>query len=241
MLTGGTSYNPFMGVDRPAATNPYLGQNPNAYIGDLTQSIARSVIPQVQSGFAGAGRSGESPVAQQTMARGVADALAPYTFGSAEAAQQRQFTGGEAQAGRQLTADQAALERLYSGGEAAAGRQFAAGESGLNRALSAYGSERDRQMQALGLSPSIEAARYAPAQAMLETGAMRDALSQAQLSDQVARWDFAQNQPTVSLENYLQAISGGYGGTTQSSGVSPISTTYPGQNIFGGAMRAFGK
>lgn len=201
------------------ATNPNMGQNPNGYIDELTSSISRQVMPEVSGSYAMAGRTGSSPVAQQAMAKGIADALAPYQFGSAEAAQQRQFTGGEN----------------------AANRQFNAGESAASRSLSAYGAEQDRMMGAISQAPATYDARFAPAEKMLAAGSMQDALSQAYLNDAVAKWDHEQNAPITALENYMSTIQGGYGGTTKSSGVSPVGHTYPGQNIANLGLRAGGK
>lgn len=177
------TYNP-----NANAMNPFV-QGANDYIGNVTNSIARSVIPQVQQGFAAAGRTGESPLAQTAMAKGIADALAPYQFNSAEAQQGRNF-----QAGSQL-----------------AGQQFQAGESAVSRGMSAYDAERQRQLAATGMAPELTSAQYIPAQEQLASGQLQDQQSQKQLQDLVDRFNFGQNVQGQKLNDYMARIQGNYG------------------------------
>jgi hypothetical protein len=84
-----------------AATGDAGGMS-NAYIDQLANSIGYNVVPQVMSNFGMAGRSGASPLAQTAVGEGIASALAPYMFGSAENAQNRLFQGGQNAAARQM-------------------------------------------------------------------------------------------------------------------------------------------
>lgn len=52
----------------------------NPYMGDLTGSVASSVIPAVQGAYGMAGRSGTSPGAIEAMSRGIARGVAPQAF-----------------------------------------------------------------------------------------------------------------------------------------------------------------
>ena len=151
--------NPFGGVKGDVGYNPYMAQGGNQYIDAVTNSISRSVVPQVTSRFAGAGRTGESPIAQQAIAKGIADALAPYQFGSAEAEMGRRFSGGESLAGRaqsssenqmnrMFTSGSDLVNRLFTSGEAQAGREFAGGESEAARLQAISEAQAGRQFSA---------------------------------------------------------------------------------------------
>lgn len=248
--------NPNAGVMAPTATNsnagtmnPYLGQNPNAYIDQLTQSIGRSVIPGVQSQFGMAGRSGDSPMAQQAMAKGIADAMAPYQFNSAENAQQRMFTGGqdwanqmfgagESQAARAQGASNQQAQNLYGAGadwlanmfgagSQATQNQFNAGQNAINLGAGQYGQERQNQVNAISQAPGTEAARYAPGQANMNVGAMQEDLSGRTLQDAIDRFNFGQNIDQQKLADYMSLIQGNYGGTNQSAAQKKDSWNVP--------------
>lgn len=72
-------------------SNQISGGNQNAYIDDLYKAMSNKIKPMVMGEFATAGRTGNSPVAKGTVAEGIANAVAPYMFGSAESAQDRQM------------------------------------------------------------------------------------------------------------------------------------------------------
>ncbi len=85
------------------AAGEYTGAE-NPYLDALTQSISSRVLPQVQSAFGGAGRTGSSPVAQGIMAREMANALAPYQFGEYGRERGLQEAAAGQLAGNQLAA-----------------------------------------------------------------------------------------------------------------------------------------
>lgn len=80
--------------------NPYASQGSNGYIDNVATAVRRQVTPGVQSAYGASGRSGESPLAQAAIARGVSDSLAPYMFNSAEADMNRKYQSGENAANR---------------------------------------------------------------------------------------------------------------------------------------------
>lgn len=247
-----TAFNPFAGVKGDVGTNPYLSQGPNGYSDAVTNAISRSVIPQVTTQFAAAGRNGDSPIAQQAMAKGIADALAPYQFNSAEAEAARRFSGGESLASRQQSSSENQAQRMYGAGDAftqglnaasenQAGRQFTSGQNALSAGLNAYDSERTRQLQAAGLAPQIDQARYAPADAYLQAGAQEEQKSGQYLQDAISRFNYDQNLPTQKLNDYLAQVAGmnyGQAGTniTNASYQQPFSQTFQqlGQGLGGG-------
>lgn len=136
----------------------------------------------------------------------------------------RQFGAGENYANRVYQSGENMANRLFTGGESLANRQFEGGENALTRGLTSYQSERDRQMQALGLSPTIEQARYAPANAMMDIGAMNENLSQRELQDSINRFNFDQTIDQQKLADYMGLISGNYGGTGTENRYGQVTT-----------------
>lgn len=138
--------NQYAGVSNPNAgvlnqfadvQNPYISDQPNAYIDQLTNSISRQVIPSVQSAYGLSGRTGSSAGAQQAIASGIADRLAPYMFSSAENAQNRMFQGGESYANRLYGAGAQQSQNLFGAGSQQAQNLFSAG---AQQAQNIYGS-----------------------------------------------------------------------------------------------------
>jgi hypothetical protein len=142
--------------DYLSAGNPYFGQ--------VVQSVNDAVRPQVDSRFVGSGRYG-SPAYAETMARTLANAIAPYAFQN-------------------------------------------------------YTSERDAMQRAATQAPALAQADYADIGALADVGAQRNAQTQAELQDQVNRWNFNQNRDAARLAQYLAMIQGNYG----SSGVNSQTT-----------------
>lgn len=187
------------------AMNPYTQQDPNAYINQLTNSIGRSVVPGVQGQFAGAGRSGDSPMAQQAMAKGISDALAPYAFNSAENAQ----------------------GRMFSAGQQATQNQYDSAQNAINLGANQFGQERQNQINAVNQAPGVEAGMYGPSQALMNVGAMQEDLSGRNLQDTIDRFNFGQNIDQQKLADYMSLIQGNYGGTNVSQAQKNDSWNVP--------------
>lgn len=92
-----------------------------------------------------------------------------------------------------------------------------------------YQNERNRQIQALGLVPGMSDAQFSSIGQGLKAGTLRDAQAQAELTDQVNRFNFNQLRPYQALSQYLSTVGGGYGssGTQQ----QPIYSNDTAQNI----------
>lgn len=88
-----------------------------------------------------------------------------------------------------------------------------------------YAQERQNQMGALGMVPGMTQNAFAGLNQALGAGQLYDAQNQAQLTDQVNRWNFNQQEPWNRLQRYQAAVTGGNpgGGTTTQTG--------PGQNM----------
>ncbi|MGH6933293.1 MAG: hypothetical protein ACREEE_12775 [Dongiaceae bacterium] len=88
-----------------------------------------------------------------------------------------------------------------------------------NLAYQDYGAERANMMAALGMAPQFAMQDYADIGQLDAVGRAREAMAQALLDDQIARWNFAQQQPLDKLQQYAGLVQGNYGGT--------ITTTTP--------------
>ena len=86
-----------------------------------------------------------------------------------------------------------------------------------------YGNERARQMQASAMSPSLAAADYGDIAQLGQVGAARENLDRLALQDEMNRFNFAQQEPLLRTQQYMQALSGsapliGGAGTTTAQG-----------------------
>lgn len=102
-----------------------------------------------------------------------------------------------------------------------------------------YSQERDRQQlaartglsgvnQAIGRAPSLDQARFIPAQILGGVGAQTEGLQQA-----------IANQPANDLARYAALVQGGYGGTTTTRGPGG-SGVNPAAGLLGGAATGAG-
>ncbi len=100
----------------------------------------------------------------------------------------------------------------------------------------AYESERGRMMGAAGMAPGMAGAAskeaYGDASAMMGVGAMKEGQSGNELQDLMNRYSHEQNLPQSKLQQYLQNISGNYGGTNTTTTSQPMS----GGSRIGGAL-----
>jgi hypothetical protein len=93
-----------------------------------------------------------------------------------------------------------------------------------------YAAERANMLNALSAAPAYAQADYADIAQLDAVGRAREAMAQALINDQVARWNFEQQMPADKLRQYAALIQGNFGNTT--------STTQPysaGSGILGGA------
>jgi hypothetical protein len=132
-----------------------------------------------------------------------------------------------------------------------AGDQYmrAVGDTSAGLAYQNYGDERTRMMQASALAPELANQDYQDISMLGQVGGAREAQSQAELQDQMARFNFGQQEPTSRLANYMAMLQGGNLGGTQTnttyggSGFNPVlgalgvgaAGTGILQNLFGGA------
>lgn len=90
-----------------------------------------------------------------------------------------------------------------------------------------YENERNRQMQAASMAPSIAPLPYYDASQLLKVGEMEDAKEQQNVGDQFNRYMFNQQRPYDNLGRYMSMIQGNYGGET----TQPIFQNSTAQNL----------
>jgi len=99
-----------------------------------------------------------------------------------------------------------------------------------------YAQERENQLRATALAPTIAGLDYADLGQLMGVGAMRQQQAQADINAARERHDFNQLRDWNQLGRFSQLIQGNYGGTTTQSG-GPSAT---GTNILGGAALGAG-
>jgi len=184
-----------MTQQRATAGSPLLGQAQ----GEIGKTLSGDYLNQGNPAFQGMLERSISPIRQEYQ-----QTVVPGLNGS--------FAG----AGRygsnafQTARGQAADSYMRNVGDVASGLAYAN-----------YGDERGRMQTAAGLAPSLAQADYADAGMLGQVGAAREGQAQAQLQDQVNRFNFQQSEPTNRLAQYMGLIGGGYGGQSTSSQVVP--------------------
>lgn len=98
---------------------------------------------------------------------------------------------------------------------------------------SQYGDERTNQQRAMLFAPQMMQQDYADYQQLANVGAAREGLSQAQLAEDVNRYNYNQQAPGLQLQNYMSTIQGNYGNSQTTT--SPLYRNQ-GAGFLGGAM-----
>jgi hypothetical protein len=143
-----------------------------------------------------------------------------------------------------------AMERALGGATEAYGR--ALGDVSANIVGQDYARERGLQQQAqMGqaalaqAAPSFYQQQFLPSQTLAQVGAAREAIAGQPLQEQMARFQFGQQQPIQSLMSYLSSVYGtplaSYGQQTTQlpenkfmGGLAGAGLGYLGGSLFGG-------
>ncbi len=172
-------------------------------MGQLTGEVLPGIRTAITQSQAGGGTRGDILQANAVAAaqQRISDNLAKAEFGAYQQAQADRLAA--AQMG--LGAQQAGMGYGMQGAEAAQG------------ALSQY--------------PSIMGAPMGIYDKMQSVGAQRRALDQAQIQQDMQKYQYEAQLPQIGLQNYLAGISGEYGGTSQNvgpGGPSPFASALAG-------------
>jgi hypothetical protein len=113
------------------------------------------------------------------------------------------------------------------------------GDLAANLGYQNYAAERAHMLNALNAAPTYAQQDYADIAQLDAVGRARDAMAQALINDQVARWNFEQQTPADKLRQYAALIQGNFGGTTSttqpySSGAGVLGGMGTGAQLFGG-------
>lgn len=92
-----------------------------------------------------------------------------------------------------------------------------------------YADERQRQLQAGTLAPSLDAASYADIERLKQVGAEREGMAGAELQEQISRFQQEQEAPQQALANYMALIKGGYG--SSGTETTPIYRNKPAEYL----------
>lgn len=82
------------------------------------------------------------------------------------------------------------------------------GQIGGSLAYQSAADERRNQLNAAALAPQIDAARYADANKLLGIGSVYDAQNQANINADVNKYNYNQNLPALTLNQYISQLTG---------------------------------
>jgi hypothetical protein len=170
---------------RATAGNPLLGQA-QTQLGKTVSGDYLSGNPFFQGAFQAAAR----PIEQQ-FGQNIMDIRSKLSS-----------------AGRYGSGAQTNLEN-----RAATGLSTALADVGGRLAFQNYGDERTRQANAILAAPQLAEADYTDPSKLLAAGMAREGYTQAQIQDQLARYQYA--MPETRLSTFLSGVYGAPGGTVQ--------------------------
>jgi hypothetical protein len=247
-VSAGSGANPYADRANPfgGASNPYLDATVDKAFGKAQQSV--------DSAFA---RGGRNIGAAMPVSADIASDLAAKIYAPAyenERNRQLQFESQltgigansfENQQGRQLQAGLAGQGIGAQGFENARAQQLQAAlqgqqigaqgfEGAQNRALSDLSSQRNYMQGLLGYASPLAAQDYMDLAQLQGAGQAYDTQNQAQLNDQINRWNYTQNAPGMALDSLLQRLSG-LPGSTQTTQL-PTQYRNAGAGALGGAL-----
>jgi hypothetical protein len=101
---------------------------------------------------------------------------------------------------------------------------------------------QQRMGQWAQLMPTLDAARYAPAERMFALGQYQQERSQSELENQIKTWNAQQARPWENLARYNAIVggAGALGGTTTGATSTPINSPSTLQKILGGGLAGAG-
>jgi hypothetical protein len=235
----GGGQNPFANADNPygAAQNPYanasnpFGTGNNPHLDAQFNRAADQVQNRVQSGFAGSGRNVEAgrAVAAQEM-----NDLATNMYGGAyegERNRQLQYQSQLTGIGAQGFENAQSRDLQYRGQLTGIGSQGY--ELERDRMAGDIQQQRQQQLGVLGMAPQIANQDYYDMDRLRGVGAEYEDRMGREMEDQAARWDYAQQAPGLSLDQYITRLQGQPGSSVTTS--TPIYRNQVAGGL-GGAM-----
>ena len=102
-----------------------------------------------------------------------------------------------------------------------------------------YGRERGIQESAAARAPGLAREDYYDLSRLGDVGAAREAKTEEGLAENIARFNFGQQEPTNRVAQFMNLIQGNYGGTSTGSSTAKQSAN-TGMLIAGTVLRAVG-
>lgn len=138
-----------------------------------------------------------------------------------------------------------AISGQFSNAGGAGGLQGRAVGLGLGDALGSlayqnYGDERNRMQNAMAQAPGLAQADYLDPAMLGQVGAQREQIAQQPITEAIARHDYEQMAPNQALAQYMQMISGNYGGQTTGTTQQLIPQQNPWTTALGGLLGGVG-
>jgi hypothetical protein len=190
------------------------------------QAAQNQITPQIDSAFERAGRTG-SGLAQEAKTRAFADAFA------SQYGQERQNQLNAMQMGQGATNAQAQGIGQARQAQLQAGQL---GQQGTQLLMDNLSKERENQIRSMLFAPQMASLDYQDISKLAEVGAQKEQLSQEQLADEIARYDYGQNARQAQLAKYMNLVQGNYGGESYGTSTSNLD----GGGGGGGGMGAMG-
>lgn len=103
-----------------------------------------------------------------------------------------------------------------------------------NLAYQDYTNQQANQVKALSQAPTTQQMQYQNIGAIEDAGTQQQTMNQANLQGAINQWNYQQQLPLQMLDQYGNAIQGGYGST--STLTQPYYTASSASNILGGAL-----
>ncbi len=223
-------------------SDPWSGQQP--YLREIFGEAQRLYQQPGPGYYAGQTVAGFAPETETALNAQAARAMSGSPYQQAAGQQLLNTLGGQylnagnpyfsGMAGRianevrpRLDSQFAASGRYASGAhQEATARALADATASL--AYQNYADERSAMQNALGLAPQLAQLDYNDIAQLATVGQTREQMLQAQINDQIARYNFAQQLPYNKLAQYMGLIQGDYGGT--------YTTTEPRERGIGGSI-----
>ena len=227
------------------------------YLSSVRSAISSDVMGDIQSQFAGQGRTGTSPAAQAAASRAFTQAYAPIAQSAAEAERTRELSAREADIvrqqqartgaiGREFRADQSQIGREQQALEAQQRRLYGASQADIGRRQQANEAMLRRRLSGANMLPGLQGGMDDRINMGISglggVGAAYEDLAGRQIQDQIARFDYEQQSPFMRLQQYASLINpiAGRGTSQYASGpsanplLSGLTGAYMGSQMFGG-------
>lgn len=230
MPDSGSSGDTVQRTEPPSYAKPYIIGDPKQNIPGVLPESLRLYESEKPAYFPGSTIAPLAPETQTAFTAGANRALAGSPLNAAASGEVMSTLAGD-----YLGEGNPYLEGIRSLGEREAsriaGNLTGGGEHAMKSAIAegyghavapymfnAYEAERGRMGDAARFAPTLAATDYQDIDYLRNIGGLRQAQGQAELGDEVARWDFSQNIDQQKLDNLIRAVYGVPGGTTYTSG-----------------------